>query len=681
LGAVILFFQLCWAQFDPTRFNFGADWDFLSKNQSGGVASAIDYATIWLNDPAFNQYWHGDMLNFCKNNGKTPVFYAYIVAKASGLGDADVGGRLDAEGGKWLRANLNTVKQRYENYAQSAAGIYGTDKPVIWLMEPDYFQYCNGNDGVSYSEAAGWMGQMMDCVRKYLPNALFSLDISPWNNDQTNYIKAFDMSKFSFMHTSGGRTEAGGDRIRYDNNNNVTWSGVHNASGKCIIADDGYGTGGGSTGHDATWDDPNNLKARIANGVVAITQKSPKTDWGPVIASVKSTLSGNKCDCGVNFGPPSYSLTVTAGANGKVTKSPDAATYDSGAVVTLTAVPNSGYKVKGWAGDATGNAVTITVTMTANKNISAAFIGVDAKPTFSLTVTTTGSGIVDVSPKQTEYDSGAMVTLKAFVAEGASFTGWGGALSGNATPTTLLMNGDKAVTAAFTGNNLVFTNLLKNGDFSDGTNNWTLGAYNNAKATGSVAEGSYKVEIQTVGTENWHIQLLQENISLKQNEKYILKFSAISQSNSSVVVNVGMGASPYTSYSQEKTITLTPTKTTYSVEFTMNAASTTGARVEFDCGKATSGFLIDDVSLTVAVTIGTLAPFPVFRETPVENFTGNQRITITCYDHAGRALRQSTGDYGSLMRQRWLLPHQGSYVAVIQAGSRKLAKKTIAIGK
>ena len=81
MGTAILIFQASWAQFDPSRFNFGADWDFLSKNQSGGVASAIDYATIWLNDPSFNQYWHGDMLNFCKNMGKTPVFYAYIVAK------------------------------------------------------------------------------------------------------------------------------------------------------------------------------------------------------------------------------------------------------------------------------------------------------------------------------------------------------------------------------------------------------------------------------------------------------------------------------------------------------------------------------------------------------------------------------------------------------------------------
>ena len=39
-----------------------------------------------------------------------------------------------------------------------------------------------------------------------------------------------------------------------------------------VIADTGYGVGGASQGHDAGWDDPVNLRARIADGVVAVTQ-------------------------------------------------------------------------------------------------------------------------------------------------------------------------------------------------------------------------------------------------------------------------------------------------------------------------------------------------------------------------------------------------------------------------
>jgi hypothetical protein len=678
----IFLFHSSWSQFNPSRFNFGADWDFLSKNLTGGVASSIDYATIWLNDPSFNQFWHGDMLKFCKENNKTPVFYAYIVAKASGLGDADVGGRLDAEGGKWLRANLSTVLSRYENYAEQTANTYGTDKPIIWLMEPDYYQYCNGNDGVSYSDAAGWMNQMIASVKKYLPLALFSLDISPWNNDQTNYIKAFDMSKFSFMHTSGGRTEAGGDRIRNDNNNNVTWSAVHSASGKCIIADDGYGSGGSATGHDATWDDINNIKARIANGVVAITQKSPKTDWGPIITSSKSSLSASKCDCGVTIGKPSYSINLTVGANGKVTKSPDAGSYDSGAVVTLTATPNSGYKLKSWSGDVTGTNPTVTVTMASDKTISAQFADVNAKTTYTLSVNTVGSGVVEITPKQMDYDSGTTVAVQAFPVNGASFTSWSGALSGNSRLATLFMNGDKTVTAAFTGNAVVLTNLLKNGDFSDGANNWSFGTSNNAKGTGAAADGVYKISIEAAGTEAWHIQLLQGAISLKQNEKYVLSFSASSQSNTDIVANVGMGADPYTSYSQERTISLTPTKTTYKIEFTMKEASTSNARVDFNCGKASSGLQLDDVSLTVAIEIGTINPRPLFGQKVAPDIAGNQKITITWFDHAGRMVKHSSGDYSTLMQQKHSTPGpRGCFIEVMNIDGRKLVKRIIVTGK
>jgi hypothetical protein len=287
------------AEFQSCKFNFGTDWDYVNTNKTSAVSNAVDYVTIWLNDPTFNQYWHGDMLNFCKNNNKTPVFYAYIIAKASGLGDGDAGGKLTTEGAAFIKNNWSKVTSRYQDYATQTANMYGTTKPIIWLMEPDYYQYFSGNQTVKLTldDAVKYMNELIAIVKGKLPNALISLDISPWNTDESGYIKKFDMSKFTFMSTSGGRTEAGNSRIRMDNGNNVTWSSVSSASGKGIIADDGYGSGGGSTAHDATWDDVNNLKARIADGVVAITQKSPASNWGTTIASLRTALSGQNVKC------------------------------------------------------------------------------------------------------------------------------------------------------------------------------------------------------------------------------------------------------------------------------------------------------------------------------------------------------------------------------------------------
>ena len=73
-----------------------------------------------------------------------------------------------------------------------------------------------------------------------------------------------------------------------------------------------------------------------------------------------------------NFAATAFTLNVTA-VNGTVTKNPNSATYNSGAVVQLTAAANPGYSFTGWSGDATGNTNPLSVTMNANKNITASF--------------------------------------------------------------------------------------------------------------------------------------------------------------------------------------------------------------------------------------------------------------------------------------------------------------------
>jgi uncharacterized repeat protein (TIGR02543 family) len=68
----------------------------------------------------------------------------------------------------------------------------------------------------------------------------------------------------------------------------------------------------------------------------------------------------------------SYTLTVNA-VNGSVAKVADQPTYTSGSTVVLTATPAAGYTFSSWSGDATGSVNPLTVTMNANKNITANF--------------------------------------------------------------------------------------------------------------------------------------------------------------------------------------------------------------------------------------------------------------------------------------------------------------------
>ncbi|NIM13446.1 MAG: PKD domain-containing protein [Candidatus Aminicenantes bacterium] len=71
--------------------------------------------------------------------------------------------------------------------------------------------------------------------------------------------------------------------------------------------------------------------------------------------------------------PEYYTLTVTTVGNGSVTLDPPGGTYPQGTVVTLTAVPDSGWQFDYWSGDLSGSANPTTITMNSDKNVTANF--------------------------------------------------------------------------------------------------------------------------------------------------------------------------------------------------------------------------------------------------------------------------------------------------------------------
>lgn len=286
------------AELNPCRFNFGLSWSGPTTN----YPQDIDYVSIWAgSDENFNVYWTGEMLKACKPGGKlagkTPVYYSYIIAFTARtdlqLKDCNVGSpNLCEQGANFMRQKKPRILAQYEKYASETAKIWGTEKPIIWMMEPDYYQYASDTKQVggplTFAEAGAYMGELVAAVRKHLPNAVFSLDISPWIANPSQWYGAFKMSDFAYMNTSGGGTEANNARIRTANP--MTWKSIFDLTKKPIIADDGYGVAGGSTGHDATWDDAANLNARLGDGVIAITQANPKADWNATITAVRPQL-------------------------------------------------------------------------------------------------------------------------------------------------------------------------------------------------------------------------------------------------------------------------------------------------------------------------------------------------------------------------------------------------------
>jgi uncharacterized repeat protein (TIGR02543 family) len=101
------------------------------------------------------------------------------------------------------------------------------------------------------------------------------------------------------------------------------------------------------------------------------------TDGGSVVSTNLSytfTLNASRTLV-AHFTANTFTLNVTA-VNGSVVKNPNQTSYNSGSTVQLTATPNSGYVFTSWSGDATGSNNPLTVTMNANKNITANFTAV-----------------------------------------------------------------------------------------------------------------------------------------------------------------------------------------------------------------------------------------------------------------------------------------------------------------
>jgi hypothetical protein len=97
-----------------------------------------------------------------------------------------------------------------------------------------------------------------------------------------------------FLHTSGGRTTAASPRIRAQEPGNLlTWSELHRISGRGVIADTGYGVGGKLSSDnelDYAWLDAEHLRARMADGVIAVTHANPGPGWDSQVNRLRAAL-------------------------------------------------------------------------------------------------------------------------------------------------------------------------------------------------------------------------------------------------------------------------------------------------------------------------------------------------------------------------------------------------------
>ena len=152
--------------------------------------------------------------------------------------------------------------------------------------------------------------------------------------------------------------------------------------------------------------------------------------------------------------PITHSLvaSVTNGFNGHGTISPQRGNYPEGTIVTLTALPQTGYRVKKWTGTNDNNSVALTntVTMNVNKNVT---VGFEAIPRYYLTISVNNPTLGSVEPNSGWFEENTVVNLTATPVEGYRVRSWSGTNDQPAfnvnTNTVTIIDANKTVSVVF----------------------------------------------------------------------------------------------------------------------------------------------------------------------------------------------------------------------------------------
>jgi len=162
---------------------------------------------------------------------------------------------------------------------------------------------------------------------------------------------------------------------------------------------------------------------------------------------------------GVLIGCPSDTFTLTTGVSpsggGEVFVDPLMDEYEEGTIVSIEAVPATGYIFDHWTGAvANANSAVTTTTMNAERNVTAIFLSENdpSLNTYTLTVSAWPSeaGEVFVDPEESNYAEGTIVTLEALPLDGWMFDHWTGEVnSPNSLVTTLTMDANRNISAIF----------------------------------------------------------------------------------------------------------------------------------------------------------------------------------------------------------------------------------------
>ncbi|MFP4416320.1 MAG: glycoside hydrolase family 9 protein [Chitinispirillaceae bacterium] len=216
---------------------------------------------------------------------------------------------------------------------------------------------------------------------------------------------------------------------------------------------------------------------------------------------------------------------------------------------------------------------------------------------FAIVLQINGPGTVEIEPAQRLYEKGTTVQLTAVPVEDEIFRGWNGALASLDETITLTVEEDILLTTQFG----LVDEIVRNGSFDDGEEEWSISNNEGGEGTGSVTDGVFEIDITNGGDMDWSIQMVQSGLELVEGGEYSFCFEAWADSARTIIADIAMSNDPWASYTGGAggEISLSTEPRMFTINFTMTDPTDQEARITFNTGLSDKNVYIDNVSLTM----------------------------------------------------------------------------------
>lgn len=233
------------------------------------------------------------------------------------------------------------------------------------------------------------------------------------------------------------------------------------------------------------------------------------------------------------------------------------------------------------------------------------------------------------------------------------------------------------------------TRIIFESDFSETDTEWNFGVQGQGGGSYSTKDGIAEISVSQNSDSWWHVQLVKNQISIKEGSRYVVTFEAAADDNAAMTTYIGKAFGDFGAYSGYKNFTASKDFMEFTYTFDMVSPDDPMARVAFDLASTATTFYIKNFVIeeilpeTSTSTINIEDPDVRIFPNPADEYVQLSGIEnykkYALIDGLGRQLK--TGDLNGQAEETisLLSLNDNLLYLVLEDGTKRLSRKIIRI--